>query len=314
MMAFVNPNSYFGTALHETITFLPGGFSQYSGIQVWADDGYDTISLPFHSATINGGAGYDSLNLSATPFPLVVELAGLVYKKSEYFLDGAKEDQFSNPTSTDSIWFGGIEKITTTQFNDVVFGTYGLNPIHVFLGDGIDKYNGGIGNDWVYGGSGVDFLNGNHGDDVLSGGPGIDFIHGESDNDKLYGGDDTDYLFGGADNDTVKGGGGDDRITGGTGVDKLWGGSGADLFVFRSRLDTGDIYRDRADTIFDFELIDIIEIPSGLEFADRGDTPSLGEYSVWEHEGAHVITWLNSDGSWSDIRVFGADPLGNIIA
>ncbi|HEY8501408.1 MAG TPA: hypothetical protein VIL21_01875, partial [Solirubrobacterales bacterium] len=95
------------------------------------------------------------------------------------------------------------------------------------------------------------------GNDSLYGGAGSDTLNGEGDNDYLSGGDDYDKLNGGAGDDTLVGGNTFDDLTGGAGKDSMYGGAGADYY-YVSKLDTGNYFQGKADTIYDFEDSDQI--------------------------------------------------------
>jgi Ca2+-binding RTX toxin-like protein len=77
--------------------------------------------------------------------------------------------------------------------NDVVFGQRGN-----------DTLRGGEGNDQLFGGIGDDLLQGGPGDDLLAGGFGADFIDGESGNDYVHGDGTIDRIYDtGGGNDTL---------------------------------------------------------------------------------------------------------------
>jgi Ca2+-binding RTX toxin-like protein len=100
---------------------------------------------------------------------------------------------------------------------------------------GVDTtYDGGAGNDKIYGNSGADILLGGDGNDAIDGGAGNDVIAGGVGNDNLIGGDGNDMVDGGAGNDGLNGGNGDDYLDGGIGDDALQGGAGSDHLVGNS--------------------------------------------------------------------------------
>jgi Ca2+-binding RTX toxin-like protein len=96
------------------------------------------------------------------------------------------------------------------------------------LGIGSQTFEGGPGNDVVYGERGNDRLNGGAGDDQLFGGIGDDLLKGGPGNDRLAGGFGADSIDGEADNDYVRGdatadtildsGGGSDTLSYSTGI------------------------------------------------------------------------------------------------
>ncbi len=66
------------------------------------------------------------------------------------------------------------------------------------------------------------------GSQTFEGGPGDDIVFGERGNDKLLGGEGNDKLFGGPGDDLLRGGPGDDLLIGGFGADTLDGEQGND--------------------------------------------------------------------------------------
>lgn len=90
--------------------------------------------------------------------------------------------------------------------DDVVFGERGN-----------DTLNGGEGNDRLYGGIGDDLLRGGPGNDLLSGGHGFDSVDGDAGNDYVRGDGTIDRIY-----DT---GGGEDTLSYASGVTPGFGGS-----------------------------------------------------------------------------------------
>jgi len=66
------------------------------------------------------------------------------------------------------------------------------------------------------------------GSQTFDGGPGDDVVFGERGNDTLNGGEGNDRLFGGIGDDLLRGGPGDDRLAGGFGADSIDGQGGND--------------------------------------------------------------------------------------
>ncbi len=81
------------------------------------------------------------------------------------------------------------------------------------------RFDGGAGQDGLWGHAGSDILVGGAGDDTLSGGAGHDWLHGGDGNDLLNGGDGDDLVVGAAGNDTLNGNAGTDVLLGGDGDD-----------------------------------------------------------------------------------------------
>lgn len=140
-------------------------------------------------------------------------------------------------------WESGLQDwIDGHEHGDTFDGGAGNDA--VFGRGGDDNLSGGADNDVVGGGRGNDVLYGNDGDDVLSGGAG---------NDTLYGGDNDDRLDGGLGDDTIDGGAGDDIVS----YDGVWATYTVDLRVDGSVLiDTPDV---GTDTLIGIERIDFVD-------------------------------------------------------
>jgi Ca2+-binding RTX toxin-like protein len=95
-------------------------------------------------------------------------------------------------------------------------------PDGCHLGVGSQTFDGGPGDDVVYGERGNDILNGGEGNDRLYGGIGDDLLHGGPGDDRLSGGFGADSIDGEAGDDFVRGDATLDRISdSGGGVDTL---------------------------------------------------------------------------------------------
>jgi Ca2+-binding RTX toxin-like protein len=75
------------------------------------------------------------------------------------------------------------------------------------------------------------------GSQTFEGGPGDDVVYGERGNDTLKGGGGNDQLFGGIGDDLLRGGPGNDRLVGGFGDDSIDGGEGNDYVRGDSTID-----------------------------------------------------------------------------
>lgn len=112
-------------------------------------------------------------------------------------------------------------------------------PGGCFLGVGSQTYDGGPGDDIVYGQRGNDTLRGGEGNDQLFGGIGDDLLQGGPGNDRLAGGFGADAIDGESGDDYVHGDGTIDRIRdSGGGVDTLSYASGITP-GFGAGIDTG---------------------------------------------------------------------------
>src|SRR4051794_13986208 len=76
------------------------------------------------------------------------------------------------------------------------------------------------------------------GSQTFDGGPGDDIVFGERGNDTLEGGEGNDQLFGGIGDDLLRGGPGNDRLAGGFGADSIDGQAGDDYVHGDGTIDT----------------------------------------------------------------------------
>lgn len=99
---------------------------------------------------------------------------------------------------------------------------------------GVSSVNGGRGNDTIVPGpitassSCPEGCRLGVGSQTFEGGPGDDIVFGERGNDRLFGGGGNDKLFGGPGDDLLQGGPGDDLLIGGFGADTIDGEEGND--------------------------------------------------------------------------------------
>jgi len=75
------------------------------------------------------------------------------------------------------------------------------------------------------------------GSQTFDGGPGDDIVFGQRGNDTLRGGEGNDHLFGGIGDDVLRGGPGNDRLGGGFGADSIDGEAGSDYVHGDSTID-----------------------------------------------------------------------------
>lgn len=141
----------------------------------------DVSASQLNSIRINGLAGNDLLNASASPLGVT--------------LDGG--------SGSDSL-FGSAYRDTLIAGADASTDTNSL-----FGGNGNNLFYGGNGNDNMYGGDHVDTMYGREGNDRLEGRGGNDTLRGEGGNDFLNGGTGDDTLYGGIGTDSFNGGAGD---------------------------------------------------------------------------------------------------------
>lgn len=197
-----------------------------AALQMYGEDGRDTLLGGSGDDSLFGGADRDSLNGGAGHDLLFGE---------------ASRDTLSGGVGNDTLDGGGDR--------DTLLGQSGNDELHGGLGD--DSLNGHDGDDTLLGDAGNDKLRGGNGDDGLSGDLGNDSLFGEDGLDTLLGGSGNDSLRGGAGNDLLQGGAGSDRLAGDADTDTLSGGEG-------SGRDRGDSFvstkGDVIDELFSFNV------------------------------------------------------------
>lgn len=168
--------------------------------QLWDDGDLDTVAggagddviYGGYGDILNGGLGFDTLNLDLSQFNSGVS----VNFKPMTLLDLLGLDPLKIGT-TELVGFEAVADLRGSAFDDrIVLANSSSVGSTVDLGDGADS------------------VKANSGDDKLMGGDGNDLMQGRGGKDALFGGE------------------GDDRLAGGRLQDTLTGGAGADLFVF----------------------------------------------------------------------------------
>lgn len=274
-----------------TNAFIIAELDNIEEIVVNTDNGNDTVqvignfaptSLDVNTITINGGAGDDTVDISAlqSAHRIVFRSNGgndviIGEMRAQDRFELAEGKTIADYTATDND--DGSTTLATEGHSVTFFGTtanaQNAGASHDDDDDDhdddhghdddddapappsqADTQTGTAGRDTLKGGSGDDVISGRGGDDVLNGGSGDDTLSGGDGDDVLGGGSGDDLLAGGDGDDVLGGGSGDDRLDGGDGDDVMTGGSGDDVFVFSE----GD------DRITDFQLgADSIDL-SGL--------------------------------------------------
>lgn len=239
-----------------SVEFPTNGEMGFNG-SIDASYGNDTVDFFWKaganevaSGSINGGLGYDILNLWGNVADWTVTMLDVEWfdltngnqtiRVSNFqeihaedgqihpvFIDGFRflegdEDRNVFDGLDGAEWmvgFGGNDAFDGNGGNDLLDG--GADDDALQGGDGNDTLLGGDGEDFAFGGDDDDVIYGGDGNDNLQGSFGDDLVYGEDGDDRLYDyfGDDT--LIGGAGNDTITGGPGADSIDGGTGIDTI---------------------------------------------------------------------------------------------
>ncbi len=202
--------------------------------------GNDTIAGNAGNDTINGGDDNDSVNGNADDDSILGEAGAdtLNGDAGGDFISGeAGADNISGGTENDSI-NGGTEadSITGDAGTDTITGDAGNDTING--GDDNDSVNGNADDDSILGGAGADTLNGDAGADFISGEAGADNITGGTENDSINGGTEADSITGDAGNDTILGDAGNDTINGNDGTDSISGEAGDDNITGDAGADT----------------------------------------------------------------------------
>jgi hypothetical protein len=244
--------------------------------------GDDRLSGVAAGLVAAGGAGFDTVDLSALNRPVLARLGdggrvtieGLAADLTGFeALAGARDhisvlvgndganrltggrrgDDLRGEAGDDTLQGGrGDDTLQGGEGRDALAGGAGADL--VLTGDDHDRASGNGGADTLFGadgrdtldgGAGRDSLSGGTGGDVLSGGAGADTILGDVGNDSLSGGAGRDRIEGGDNNDTIDGGAGDDRIDGGDGIDTVAGGDGDDILRIGDGRAEGDGGNDR---------------------------------------------------------------------
>ncbi|WP_430396846.1 phage head spike fiber domain-containing protein [Ferrovibrio sp.] len=183
------------------------------GLEIYAGGGDDLVYASLYN---DGGAGFDTLNLSST--------YGYSYDSKNVFdlVNGIAT------SSTGQRRFINFESYITTYRDDIIYGSNAAETI-----------DSDSGNDTVYAGGGNDIIYGRYGLNSFFGEDGNDNILADYNNDILHGGNGNDWLYGGAGNNTLIGSAGADTLIGGNDADLLIGGDGINRLQWSSTFSNG---------------------------------------------------------------------------
>lgn len=187
------------------------------------DDTFHTYRDDRELHELIGGAGSDTADFSDYGYQVHIVLGGGQvsgamsgsYREINYRIRADVENAVGTPFNDN------IEAGAGVWVNNRIFGGDGQDRINAGLGnDYVEGGNdwgdfiseAGVGNDTIYGGDGNDQITAGVGDDLVYGGKGLDSIDGEQGNDKLYGQSGDDTVIGGAGIDRIVGGSGDDNL------------------------------------------------------------------------------------------------------
>lgn len=197
-----------------------GSASTGSFDRAFGGEGNDTLYGGSDVDTLFGGEGNDTIFNDGG------------HSNGEIFNGDAGDDvlilQLSN-LDQPIVVSGGPDDASDGNDYVQVSGRYEI--VKANLGNGDDRYIGGLSAEQAQDGANID---------VVGGGAGNDIISTWFGNDILDGGAGDDALWGGAGDDTIYGGDGSEFLYGGSGVDTLFGGAQADLYYWSREDDAGD--------------------------------------------------------------------------
>jgi Ca2+-binding RTX toxin-like protein len=139
--------------------------------------GNDTLDGGIDNDVLIGGAGADTL-IGGDGFDIASYADATLGVMIDFRTGGALNDAAGDT-------FVSIERFVGSNYGDTFIASGGLGA----------DFQGGGGEDWLYGAKGADTLNGGSGDDHLSGGLGADFLAGGTGMDTLTGGSGIDTFW-----------------------------------------------------------------------------------------------------------------------
>lgn len=229
-----------GDGADDTITVGVNGSGNVTlnGAEILDGSSNPIAASSVTSISVNGGAGADTINLSAvtstdftgSPTVTVVGETG-----SDSIVGSALNDSIAGGDGNDTLDGGsGNDTLSGNAGNDSIVGGAGTNRLSESGDvnfDLDDTLLTGLGTDTLSnileavltGGSSANSLDASGFSNLVSlfGGAGNDTLLGGSNNDSLDGGSGTDSLSGNDGNDTLSGGANDDTLVGGNGTDRI---------------------------------------------------------------------------------------------
>jgi Ca2+-binding RTX toxin-like protein len=292
-----------GTEYADEIHGLGGNDTIFGGAgddRLFGDAGKDTLLGGVGNDTLDGGSENDVLIGGAGADTLI---GGAGYDIASYadatlgvtidFRTGGATNDAAGDT------FTSIEKFVGSNYGDVFIASGGLSA----------DFDGGAGEDWLYGAKGADTLNGGSGNDHLSGGIGTDFLCGGTGRDILTGGDSADTFYftknSGVDTITDFGSGGDRLMLSGFGPHALdqggnltalnFGGhalqAGDSIYSQSSGYDLGTLWYDIADhTLYSVETT-TSAINSGSFHSQTTVTSATAVATFSDDSGLHQASY-----------------------
>ena len=151
--------------------------------------GNDTLTVLTDTDSIQAGAGTDTAVFTG-------DYADYTFSQPDSYLSILTHNTTNKAVSLYGVeWlqFDDIAVSFTTTGIDSVYGSDGDDFIKASTFSGIKIFNGGEGNDEIWGGEGNDEIWGGEGnDDIWGGGSGNDYLDGEAGDDEISGGEGED--------------------------------------------------------------------------------------------------------------------------
>ena len=240
--------------------------------------GNDTFIVPNGINTIDGGAGFNTIQVDGTNGPDTISVTQGA---------GTVDLTVNGVTSTNTVSNIQLINVAALAGNDTVtLSGSGTINTNVYAGDGNDNVNatGLTASVSLYGGSGTDSLTGGSGNDFLDGGDGSNQMTGGLGNDELSGGSGGDLFI-------YNAGDGVDFMDGGGGVNNLYvyGLAAADntISVYPNSVYPTDINLDingLAEAILAFSIQGVV-----LTGGTASDTFNIGDLT------GRSVTYVSAD-------------------
>jgi serralysin len=328
---------------------IHGGFVISNGVLIenaQSGSGNDTLTGNAANNLLIGNGGDDVFVLSAGVDTILggagSDAVSFVNWGSAVTIDFTTATTYTFGTTT----FSDVEGAIGSSFDDVIFGTAGVNRIEGFAGNDILVGRGG--NDIMATGTNTtfDYVYGGDGNDTIFGDTGaVDILLGDAGNDSINGwAGGTNYIYGGTGDNIMRGSaslnvfiseGFYDRIEGGnqsfyyryangsslvygnTGVDQFIGGSalsddivsaaGGDDFLFGGNGNDYLLGGDGNDVIIGQNGNDTLDGGTGINLIWANDVGSDEIYVQATQSATQVLEFFEAGGANDVVRIIGAN-------
>ena len=194
---------------------LRSDFSNLGDVEVFGEEGADTLIGSWIGDTLDGAGGSDLLRGGGGGDRLVNGVG------AGDAVGGEGKDLLS--MVGDSSWDVNDERVLRhSPYEETAI--HSIEQIEIVMGAGANYVGSG-----EFSGSMI--LRGRGGSDLFATGPGRDMLDGAGGNDRLESGPGNDRLLGGPGDDFLSGDDGNDVLNGGPGGDLCYGGSGSNSFT-----------------------------------------------------------------------------------